>query len=246
MEKPGAVTLDAGQAFEAVDRRFVWQCLNFYFTRAGFFYPKNYGKDATLTVFNTQRCAFKLGGRVLDRTLDRTVFWLSKLYRAVEVLLRFTLFIFGNLYLEQVCGIPIGGPISGVILEFCLGYLEEDADKSLWQRFRAGTTLQRRRDCYIAVMRYVEDLLAISFLLCDDCLIDFALQTYSKQVAFEVSTESKPAVGAAFVKFLDVWVWISEKDLSFCLHQPNNVSVWTGDPGARKNAGCLSNMAPSG
>ena len=55
---------------------------------------------------------------------DRAVFFASKARTCTEGLLRMRTYRIGNLFLKQVKGIPIGGPISGAILDLVLARAE--------------------------------------------------------------------------------------------------------------------------
>ena len=55
--------------------------------------------------------------------MDRIVFALPKIVSCVEALLCMKIYRCGDRYLVQVNGVPIGGPISGVVLEVCLASL---------------------------------------------------------------------------------------------------------------------------
>ena len=68
----------------------------------------------------TQKVKASVGGWIQDTLEDRDVIFLSKIKKCVEALLGLTLYKFGDMFLEQLKGIPIGGPISGIILRIVL------------------------------------------------------------------------------------------------------------------------------
>ena len=73
-----------------------------------------------------------IGGRIDDMLCDRSVFFSSKLKTCVRGLLDMRVFRIGNLFLRQAKGIPIGGPISGAILDLVLASAECIFDTFSW------------------------------------------------------------------------------------------------------------------
>ena len=61
----------------------------------------------------------------------------------------------------------------------------------------------------IAFLRYADDVLAISFVLCDQCRRRILIEVCSDKVAFEDSTESFHFGLWMYVKFLDFWALIT-------------------------------------
>ena len=60
---------------------------------------------------------------------DRSVFFLSKVIFCMKSLLKLRWFRFGDQFLLQASGIPIGGPVSGAALEAVLCIDEDVFDK---------------------------------------------------------------------------------------------------------------------
>eukprot|EP00959_Pyramimonas_sp_CCMP1952_P021122 445101-Pyramimonas_sp.AAC.1 len=73
------------------------------------------------------------------------------------------MFRLGDLFVVQKNGAPIGGPLSGCILDLVLSLRECVMDKTL------GLNWSNRRQ-EIAAARYVDDLLLMSVLWCRGCL----------------------------------------------------------------------------
>eukprot|EP00959_Pyramimonas_sp_CCMP1952_P028918 606778-Pyramimonas_sp.AAC.1 len=65
----------------------------------------------------TQRYHVFFGGGAGRRLWDRTVWFLKSIRRALEGFLGMILFVICGLVVQQVMGIPIGGPLSGAILQ---------------------------------------------------------------------------------------------------------------------------------
>ena len=99
-------------------------------------------KDPTVSVMHRTKAITALGGRIDDMLCDRTVFFASKLRTCIKGLLEMRTYRIGNLFLRQVKGIPIGGPISGAILDLVLARAECKFDTVLWPKFaKPGTWL---------------------------------------------------------------------------------------------------------
>ena len=70
----------------------------------------NDGRDeSTVTVFKGQRYYAKMGGGAKDYARDCVVLWLSKVRKCLDQLLSTKTYRFGNAFLEQESGVPIGG-----------------------------------------------------------------------------------------------------------------------------------------
>ena len=126
MARPSVVLGDAGQAYEVLRSDFVSSTLDSFYSMAG--YDRAKERDATVTVFRGTKYVARSGGRALDLIGDRVVFWISKIRKCVEALLSMKIYRLGDRYLVQTRGVPLGGPISGIILELCLSTLERARD----------------------------------------------------------------------------------------------------------------------
>ncbi|CAK0792084.1 unnamed protein product, partial [Prorocentrum cordatum] len=109
----------------------------------------------TITVDHTQRTSVRLGGSISPPHRDRTVFRLHSLQRCLECFMGMRMFRLGDLFVVQENGAPIGGPLSGCILDLVLSLRECVMDKT-W-----GLNWSNRRQ-EIAAARYVDDLLLMS------------------------------------------------------------------------------------
>eukprot|EP00959_Pyramimonas_sp_CCMP1952_P410769 8608091-Pyramimonas_sp.AAC.1 len=117
-------------------------------------------KCHTVTVAdNKQGFSTSWGGNFREPHSDRTVFSFRSLRRAILGFLGMKFFRIGCLWLEQPRGIPIGWPLSGVILELVLSRYENAFDRA----FKS-----RRKD--VAPGRYVDDLCLMSRTRCLRCV----------------------------------------------------------------------------
>jgi hypothetical protein len=93
--------------------------------------------------------------------------------RAVYGFLGMRIFRMGDVLLQQLQGIPIGGPLSGCILEIVLSRCETMYDAANPSRFR-----------HLAVGRYVDDLILLSRTLCRECVRAVIVCVYKNIVVF--------------------------------------------------------------
>eukprot|EP00959_Pyramimonas_sp_CCMP1952_P429053 8985898-Pyramimonas_sp.AAC.1 len=101
--------------------------------------------------------------------------------------------------MEQKRGIPIGGPLSGVVLQIVLSEQEWHCD-CMWPT-------RRKRIC---TGRYVDDVLLFSNLYCHSCLSLVMSEVYSGIVNFSIEPETKaPDCGTIVVSYLEVYLHIS-------------------------------------
>ena len=92
-------------------------------------------EDPTISCLHSSKAKARFGGWITDRLGDRSVLFLSKVSHCMRALLKFRWYKFGDKYLYQKIGIPIGGPVSGVTLEAVLSIDEENFDKHGWEAF---------------------------------------------------------------------------------------------------------------
>ena len=75
-------------------------------------------------------------GWIKDILHDRSVFYMSKVASCIRSLLDLRVFRFGDKFLVLISGIPIGGPISGAILDLVLAKAECHYDLSVLLKSR--------------------------------------------------------------------------------------------------------------
>ena len=228
MNRPSIIAADAGQAYEELNLPYVYETLDDFYSRGGHCVKDN--SDATISVLKTVRHCTRSGGRAADIVNDRVVFWLSKVRVCVESLLAMRFFRLGDRFLVQVKGIPIGGPISGVILDMSLVRLEEKFDRVGWKRFMKKCPFKKlgRRSKYVGAGRYADDTILVSRWLCETCLAELVHEVYSTQVKFDCSMDSMDLGGASFFKVLDFWVCLTSQTVSVTIDAPNESYLWFG------------------
>lgn len=95
--------------------------------------------DPSISVLHPSHSQVVVGGRIDDPSLDRTIFFCSKLLRCVTRLLSFRLYQNGDPCVEQVSNMPpIGGHIRTVTLYLTLCNLEQQIIRFGWDRIAAS------------------------------------------------------------------------------------------------------------
>ena len=169
MSHPGFVVADAGQAYETLSDSVVWSSIQNLFARANRVF-----KMKTISVMHSRNASVILGGLMHHRYVDRTVFLFSSLQRSLAGFLGFKFFTLGDVSLHQVCGVPIGGPLSPCVLHVVLSQAEHARDEKLWLRFRD-----------FMAARYVDDVHMFSFRFCSTCLTQILHSTYHGVTKFD-------------------------------------------------------------
>ena len=126
---PTLYTAEAGQAYEMIKPERVERAFRFIFKAIQIITGK---KDPTLSCQHTPKVKARFGGWIRDRLEDRSVFFLSKISHCMRSLIQLRWFKFGDKYLLQTAGIPIGGPVSGAVLEAVLSVDENMFEKFEW------------------------------------------------------------------------------------------------------------------
>ena len=228
MATPGGTTADAGQAYEAVRRSFVSGCLDALFKTAST--PKFAAK--TTSVLKTVKYYGFVGGQIHQLAEDRVVFWLNRIRHCVDRLLAMDIYRFGDGFVQQETGIPIGGPISGVVLDIVCSVLEYLFDKR-WETLAEACNLKGKRSDYIATGRYADDAAMLSKWFCSSCLRSFLLEAYSSELNFETTTDSHSYECINTLLLMDFNLVFS---FEHCRAEPvhkNAAAVWTSTPHRR-------------
>ena len=119
-------------------------------------------------------------------------------------------FKFGNKYLFQKHGIPIGGPVSGAVLEAVLSVDENYFERFGWKDFprRLGPT--GARASYLRIFRYVDDVFIATRWFRPECAEHIVTLIYSKTVSFDpVNDGLEKLEGFRVIKCLDLWCCMS-------------------------------------
>ena len=154
MQVPGVCVADAGQAHEAIRLERIWKAIDNLFNSAKRRFPSR-----CIYVRKSRRAHVFPGGTITTKFWDRIVFLLSSLRRALTGFMGFRFFLCAGFCLTQLQGIPIGGPLSPIILHIVLSECEFLADAAWENRHRR-----------VMCKRYVDDLLLLSYTMCHKCL----------------------------------------------------------------------------
>ena len=220
MAAPTLYNADAGQAYEMIKPsrierafRIIFKCIQI----------RSRLENPTISCIHSTKAKTRFGGWIRDRLNDRTVFFLSKVSHCMRGLVKLRWFKFGNLFLHQRSGIPIGGPVSGAVLEGVLSIDEDMFDKFGWVDFSKKFGLKGKRELWISIVRYVDDVFAASRWLCPDCVARMVDLIYVKTVKFDAANEGLTELrGFRVVKFLDLWCYMSRETNCFALVHKND------------------------
>lgn len=138
---PTVYTADVGQAYEIVDPGRVERAFRIIFKSIQTITGK---ADPTPSCIHYQKAKTTFGGWVRDKLSDRSVYHLSKVSHCKRSLVKLRFYRFGNLFLHEVSGIPIGGLVSGAVLKAVLSVDEHYFESFGWSTFadscnRTGT-----------------------------------------------------------------------------------------------------------
>ena len=119
------------------------------------------------------------------------------------------IFRLGNRFVEQLEGMPIGGPHSFAMLHASLTRLEDrfisklGCEKWLTSGGPIGTSNAGRYqlDQVVLLKRYVDDVAALSFCVCQGCLRNLIPRINRPIITFDENTESEEFPGVLPVMF---------------------------------------------
>ena len=138
-------------------------------------------------------------------------------------------FKFGNKYLFQKSGIPIGGPVSGAVLEAVLSVDEDFFEKFGWRLFSSRLGLRGTRESYLTIARYVDDVFIATHWFCPCCVEGIVTRIYSKTVNFDPANDGLDVIaGFRVIKFLDLWCYASWQTTFFALSNKNDLFSFSG------------------
>ena len=125
MSGPTLYTADAGQAYEMVKPEHIERPFSIVFAALRRTAKK---ADPLISVIHSTKAQCKFGGWITDKFFDRSVFYLSKIEKTMRSLIKCRFYKFGWHFLYQKSGIPIGGPVSGAVLDCVLSVQESSYD----------------------------------------------------------------------------------------------------------------------
>ena len=112
----------------------------------------------------------------------------------MRALLELRWYKFGDKYLVQVSGIPIGGPVSGAALEAVLCVDEDTFDKFGWHVFAKTLRIPGERCSWLTIVRYVDDVFVASRWFCPKCVEYIVGRIYSRIATFDPANDGKGSV----------------------------------------------------
>ena len=137
---------------------------------------------------------------------------------------------FQSLLQKQITGIPIGGPVSGAILEATLSVDEHHFEKIGWKSLARECGIQGDRELWMAISRYVDDVFIATPWFCQSCCEYIVKRICSKTVSFDTSCEGQDIIlNHNTVKFLDLWLYMSWSTFYATLVNKNDMFAITGN-----------------
>eukprot|EP00973_Karenia_brevis_P042113 5829397-Karenia_brevis.AAC.1 len=134
------------------------------------------------------------------------------------------------MYLVHKTGAPIGGPISGALLNMNLGASEYHATQKLWKEHVSHCGLNDPMSAHIAACRYEDDLFIGSLTVCACCIDAFVARMYCKAVPFEHNGDAEHKFDSVAInRFLDMRVTLSFDGVDIDLHHANLRAVLSND-----------------
>ena len=106
MSGPTLYTADAGQAYEMVAPARIEKSFCSIFKAIRRVTKK---ADPLISVIHSTKAKCKFGGFITDKLFDRSVFYLSRIEKSMRALVKCRWYRFGNSFIFQKSGIPIGG-----------------------------------------------------------------------------------------------------------------------------------------
>ena len=186
LSAPTLHTADAGQAFEVIKPHRIDRAFRMIFKLVRISCRR---EDPTVSCMHTPKSKTRFGGWIRDRLKDRSVFYLSKVEHCMRGLAKFRWYIFGDKFLYQKEGIPIGGPVSGAILEGVLSVDEHVFEQFGWKVFADSLGIRGTREQWLSLARYVDDVFAHSFWFCPECVEYIITLIYKQTVNFDKACE---------------------------------------------------------
>ena len=222
---PTIKIFDAGQAYEMVSLQSVHRDIDLLLRRA---VELNMG---IVQVFKTARALVAISRSLQRGSDDRTVLVSASIQRCVEAYLKFRIYRLGDRFVEQTTGVPIGGFMSSSLLGLVLSAAEARFDSCGWPRWCEQRGVLLSRSSCLALLRYEDDLLAMSHTLCGCCVKDCVLSAYSGEAAFEENLDHEVAdCQFSSNKFLDMIIKLTGQDCTIDLHIANLDFLDSTDP----------------
>ena len=147
----------------------------------------------------------------------------------MKTLVKLRYYKFGDLFLFQKSGIPIWGPVSGAVLEAVLACEEHNSDRFRWPKKARRLRLKGGREQWLTMLRYVDDVLVISFWFCPACIEKLINEIYRDTVKFDKSNDGESRIDEFnILKFLDLWLFVSCQTTNIFLVNKNDLYAASG------------------
>eukprot|EP00973_Karenia_brevis_P014198 1931110-Karenia_brevis.AAC.1 len=115
---------------------------------------------------------------------DRTVIVSRTLEKCVSLYLDCRIFKVGNTFIYQKQGIPIGGYMSSGLLNIYLTVCEDRFAKKGWKQHLGTKKCDQNLllQELVAISRYEDDIVAMSYLLCPSCVNEIVQHAYRSRI----------------------------------------------------------------
>ena len=163
----------------------------------------------------------------------------------MRALIQCRFYQFGSHFLFQKCGIPIGGPVSGAVLDCVLSVQENSFDKFIWPRLAHQLGLKGCRGKWLTITRYVDDVFVISKWFCPTCVKNMIPKIYRGVVKFDCCNDGATKIqNYNVVKFLDLWIFCEWAKTEIFLVNKNDLFAFSGLP-SLKTKMCRTHLSTS-
>ena len=170
LTRPSVVTADVDQAFEACSSSLVWSAFVHFAT----IFRERFA-TSFIMVSRGSRPRYKMGARGFGGAAF--CMQLDVLGHAVLAYTFCTFVACGDMVF-RLAGIAMGGILGTVCVAYVLGAAEHRWISDSAAHARAGFRFQRPPLDYMLFLRFVDDVLLISYALCPGCLLAFASSAY--------------------------------------------------------------------
>ena len=148
------------------------------------------------------------------------------------------LFRFCGVFMMQLKGAAIGGPLSRIALSLVCNRLEDFFDNVSWPQLVEAWHIPHVRSKAFYMGRYVDDLITVSFIMCRGCLDKMLVTIYKGQMKFDDVDDYYHHETYIACKYLDAVLHISDDDAYVTHYHPNESWILHGRP-ADKQKNCI-------
>ena len=107
--------------------------------------------------------------------------------------------------------------------------VEHQYDLFRWPRYASKIKLTGKRENWVTFLRYVDDVLGISFWLCPACLEKLINEIYRDTVQFDISNDGERCInGINGLKFPDLWLFVGWEQTNIFLVNKNDLFAVSG------------------